>query len=291
MAKSLEKIISEIEDKTARQISKEYNDALQAALRKTRDFFKRANDVDRGKIKPPSSLKTQAQIDGWKRAYKTRAMKQMSVVDRITAEMQSAGVKTRSRIVQSMTSIYDRSRKFTSDLLNKTIRADLPEMSRRQIQALLYGKGINAFSKIAFGRLTNGKDVSNKLRHEMAKSIARNETRSELLKRIMKVTGAEERDARRILRTESTRIQSMAQQEAAEEHSRETGRKAFKTWHCIFVNSRETHMDMDGQTVPIDEEFQSPSGATLMYPGDASAPPEEVINCQCYMEVSYGDVG
>lgn len=288
MASRLEKIIAEEEKKTSRQISKEYNDALQSALRKTRDFFKRADAVDKGRIKPPSGLKTEAQINGWKQAYKTRAAKQAAVVEKITDEMKQAGVKTRSRIVKSMTTIYDKTRKVTNELLNKTAKADLPEMSKRQIQSLLYGKGsISAFSKVAFNRLGNGQNVASRLRREMAQSIAKNESKDQLLKRIMKATGAEESDAKRIMRTESTRIQSMAQQEAAEEHSMETGRKAFKTWHCIFQNSRETHMDMDGQTVEINQTFQSPSGAELMYPGDDSAPADEVVNCQCYMEVHY----
>lgn len=46
---------------------------------------------------------------------------------------------------------------------------------------------------------------------------------------------------------------------------------------------RETHMDMDGQTVGINEPFVSSTGSALMYPGDTSlgAGPEDVINCRC----------
>ncbi len=287
---ALEKLVAEIEGKTQRQISKEYNDALQAAMKRSRDYFKRANDVDKGRIKPPPSMKTKAQIDGWKQAYKTRAAKQAAVVERYAAQMQSAGVNVRQRLKQSMTTIYDKSRKLTFDLLNKKTSVKLPEMSRRQIESLLYGKGsTRAFSKIAFNRLGSGKNVAAKLRREMAQSIANGESQEKLLQRIMKITGAEENDAKRILRTESTQVQSMAQQEAADEHYRLTGRKSMKRWCCAFINSRDTHMEMDGQEVPYDEPFRSPSGALLMYPGDNSAPPEEVINCQCWMEVF--DVG
>lgn len=44
---------------------------------------------------------------------------------------------------------------------------------------------------------------------------------------------------------------------------------------------RESHQGMDGQRVPIDQDFQSPLGAHLNAPGDPSAPAEEVINCRC----------
>ena len=282
----LEKLVADIEGKTSRQISKEYNDALQAAMKKSREYFKRANDFDKGKIKPPPGMKTQAQIDGWKQAYKTRAAKPAAIVENYASQMKSAGVNVRQKLKQSMTTIYEKSRKMTFDLLNKKNLATRPEMNRRQIESLLYGKGSSrAFSKIAFNRLGSGQNVAAKLRHEMAQSIAKGESQQQLLKRIMKITGAKEADAKRILRTESTQIQSMAQQAAAEEVSRQTGKKMLKRWCCIFVNSRDSHMDMDGQVVRLDEHFISPTGAALMYPGDNSAPPEEVINCQCYMEV------
>lgn len=286
MPTALEKLIELEEHKTQRQISKEYNDALHESLRKTREFFKRARDVETGKIKPPSSLKTQAQIDGWKRGYMTRAAKKAAVVEQIADAMKTAGVKTRSRLQQSMVRVYEKTRKVTGKLLTKRFPANIPDIDRRKIQALLYGKDSNrSFSKIAFHRLAVAKDVSGKLRQEIAQGIAKGEGRDQLLKRIMKVTGAEEKDAMRILRTESTQVESMAQMDVMDEVYHQTGRKPWKRWNCVFVNSRDTHMNMHGQEVPYDEPFHSPSGALLMYPGDNSAPAEEVVNCQCFMEV------
>lgn len=286
MANQLEREIESIEKKTARQISKEYNDALKEAIKKANEYFKKVKDVESGKIKPPSGLKTDKQIEGWKKAYKTRLMKKYAVIQSITVEMQNAGVKVRKSIIDSIVSIYTKSRNFTIDLLNRKYKANLPDIDRRKIRTLLYGKeNINAFSKVAFNRLGNGKNVASELRRQMAESIARGETREQLLKRIMRITGAEVSDAMRILRTESTRIESMAQQEAAMEHYRATGIRSKKRWVCIFQNSRDSHMDLDGQEVYVDEPFHIPGGGTIMYPGDNNAPAEEVINCQCYMEV------
>lgn len=281
----LEKLIEAEESKTARQISKDYNDALKDALKKTRDFFKRARDVETGKVKPPSSLKTDAQIEGWKKGYMTRALKQQDVVGQITDRMKEAGVKTRQRLQQSMRTIYDKSRKMTFEQLNKDGRK-LSDMTKRKIDALLYGPNSNRpFSKIAFDRLGSGKNVRERLRRELAEGIRKGEGQDKLLKRVMKVTGAEEKDAKRILRTESTQIESLAQMDAMEEMYELTGAKPWKRWVCTFNNSRDTHMELHGQEVPYDEPFQSSSGALLMFPGDNSAPPEEVINCRCYMEV------
>jgi hypothetical protein len=50
---------------------------------------------------------------------------------------------------------------------------------------------------------------------------------------------------------------------------------------------RETHRDMNGQKVRMDEAFTTPDGNRLMYPGDSSlgAPPEETINCRCVVKL------
>ena len=45
--------------------------------------------------------------------------------------------------------------------------------------------------------------------------------------------------------------------------------------------TRESHDEMNGQEVSWDEPFKTPSGVFLMFPGDPSGPPEEIINCRC----------
>jgi len=47
---------------------------------------------------------------------------------------------------------------------------------------------------------------------------------------------------------------------------------------------RETHRPMDGQVRAEGQSFITGGGAHLLYPGDPSGPPEEVINCRCFRE-------
>lgn len=47
------------------------------------------------------------------------------------------------------------------------------------------------------------------------------------------------------------------------------------------LRTRRTHAILDGKSVGLREPFRSASGALLMYPGDPSAPPEEVVSCRC----------
>ena len=92
----------EVFKKTKRQIQKEYNDALENALKKNRDYFKTVEKVQSGKIKPPAGLKTERQIEAWKRGYLKRYAKKTDVVNSILEEFQAAGVKTRKNVLRLM---------------------------------------------------------------------------------------------------------------------------------------------------------------------------------------------
>lgn len=52
---------------------------------------------------------------------------------------------------------------------------------------------------------------------------------------------------------------------------------------------RDTHRAMDGQRRGLLEPFVSPSGATLMQPGDSNAPPEESVQCRCAVQTRFTD--
>lgn len=54
-----------------------------------------------------------------------------------------------------------------------------------------------------------------------------------------------------------------------------------KEWQTsISDTSRETHIEMNGQVVDIDENFTSPDGGSAPYPGEFGEAGEDV-NCQC----------
>lgn len=61
-----------------------------------------------------------------------------------------------------------------------------------------------------------------------------------------------------------------------------------RTWNTASdARVRDTHNGMQGTQAGLNDPFMSPSGAALMYPGDASlgAPAGEIINCRCVVSV------
>ena len=67
-------------------------------------------------------------------------------------------------------------------------------------------------------------------------------------------------------------------------HKELKGKQATHTWQSMEDDRvRPTHVEADGQTVPIEEPFKV-GKYLLMYPGDSSlgAGEEEIILCRCY---------
>lgn len=89
-----------------------------------------------------------------------------------------------------------------------------------------------------------------------------------------------------IARTESIRSLNQGQFEAMQQGVESgTVQAVRKIWDSAGDDRvRDSHSELDGESVRIDEPFTSPStGAALMFPLDASmgAEGEDVINCRC----------
>lgn len=62
--------------------------------------------------------------------------------------------------------------------------------------------------------------------------------------------------------------------------------KHWKTWNTMRDDKvRQSHTLVDGKRIGIFEYFNV-GGSKMLYPGDTSAPPEELINCRCVLTYS-----
>lgn len=91
---------------------------------------------------------------------------------------------------------------------------------------------------------------------------------------------SEKGDLDAIMRVAETDAHRMLN-ESAYMTAKKAGAKT-KKWVCTFHNSRDTHMDLHGQTVGIDDYFVTFNGHKTLYPGEFGIA-EEDCNCQCYL--------
>jgi len=113
---------------------------------------------------------------------------------------------------------------------------------------------------------------------EMFDSVYRKVAGKNFVERVSEYckTGAVE-DIMRVAETDSHRVFNDSELRTAKKVGAST-----KTWNCMFVNSRDTHMYLHGTTVPIDAEFYTFMGNHAEYPGQFGVA-EEDCNCHCWL--------
>jgi len=57
----------------------------------------------------------------------------------------------------------------------------------------------------------------------------------------------------------------------------------MKKWSATLNNTRDSHLDLHGQTVRINEPWISMLGSAMLHPGDPAGLPGDTINCHCGM--------
>lgn len=147
--------------------------------------------------------------------------------------------------------VLDAIEKQADDILDQPWLKDLPDAVRDRIIRMVED-GID--------KGDSGSDVSGKI-EEMLGGDA--ETRAE-----------------RIARTETTGMMNAGSQEVRS-YLGEQGLVSGKEWSALDdEHTRDTHVDADGQVVPVDDEF-TVGGEKCQYPGDVSLSAEERCNCRC----------
>lgn len=85
-------------------------------------------------------------------------------------------------------------------------------------------------------------------------------------------------DIARVVATDAHRIYNTAMYDAAKR-----GGATGKTWNCMMLpTSRDSHVYLNGVTVPLDAEFYSYKGGSTYYPGQWGIA-EEDCNCLCWL--------
>ena len=281
-----ERATNAILKRTEASIAEIYGVALKDAIKSQSKFLAKIADIDSGKIKPPAFYDTPEKILKWRQGYTTELLRKNKVVESITARLKAAGVETQPIIKQAMVDVYDTNRTFTVSQLSTSagkagVDVSFAQYDKRQIEILL-NDAQPAFSKIAYKSLGQNPAIVRRLQTELAQATTLGESQRDIIKRIRNVTGQSQYQAKRVAQTERTRIQSQGRADTLDEAAAQ-GVKVTKTWSARMVNTRETHADLDGVTIPNDEAFQLSDGDRLMYPGDPSGAAENTINCHCVL--------
>lgn len=140
---------------------------------------------------------------------------------------------------------------------------------------------IQADTKLSKGLyMAMGKDIidlKKKITGEISRGLSSGQMYQEITRNIASWARIPKNNAARIARTEAHRIQCKAAMDA-QHKAKSKGADVLKQWDAsLDKRTRDSHRDVDGEVRELDEKFSN----GLMYPGDPSGRPEEVINCRC----------
>lgn len=127
-------------------------------------------------------------------------------------------------------------------------------------------------------------DIIRRINADLTQGIHRGDTYGTMAKSVSEVLEKDFVKASRIVRTEGHRVYEQARHDASIRVSEKTGHTIMKRWvSSRDERVRDTHAAMDGQEVPVDEDFVNPqTGGRGPHPG-ALGTAEDDINCRCTM--------
>lgn len=146
-------------------------------------------------------------------------------------------------------------------------------------------KAVQLDSKISQGLYTrmglNVNELKKRIADEIARGISSGLSYERIAGNLQWMVNGDYNKALRIIRTEGHRIQNQSALDAMH-RAVNVGASIVKQWDATLDgNTRDTHIELDGQVVEIDEEFVIPStGARAMYAGGFGDPSED-CNCRC----------
>lgn len=276
-------------EKVEKRVNKEYSQATKDMQKKLNDYLKSFESKDKAMQKQlADGLITEKQYKDWRYGQimvGKRWQEQLDVLSKdlensrqiamniVSGELPSAYaighnygtflVESGSKLNTSYT-LYDRD---TVAKLMKDRPKLLPDPTKgSKTQQALKSKQIQRWSKA-------------KMNSAVAQGVLQGESIPEIAGRLRNVTDMSYRASIRNARTMLTSSENLGRQ-ASFERAQDMGIEMEKQWLATLDDiTRDSHALMDGERVPLDENFSN----GLEYPADPSGEPEEIYNCRCTM--------
>ena len=276
-------------EKVEKRVNKEYSQATKDMQKKLNNYLKSFESKDKAMQKQlADGLITEKQYKDWRYGQimvGKRWQEQLDVLSKdlensrqiamniVSGELPSAYaighnygtylVENGSKLNTSYT-LYDRD---TVAKLMKDRPKLLPDPTKgSKTQKALQEKRIQRWSKA-------------KMTSAVAQGVLQGEAIPKIASRLRNVTDMSYRASIRNARTMLTSSENLGRQ-ASFERAQDMGIEMEKQWLATLDDrTRDSHALMDGERVPLDENFSN----GLEYPADPSGDPEEIYNCRCTM--------
>ena len=271
-------------DELEKALSQKLTDIYgKAALKSVKDLKGLFADMAELEEQSPPSWMSERQAQRWRQQELDKLMQKHKAESTVMQAIMAAGVVSVPLLWGFLTDVYLKNSTYTADAIKTAVKTRWKPKTqqRREVEILLKDKQ-PPFSKIAFNNLQTAPAMERRLRNEMRQAVLHGENQQKIVRRIRNVMGNSAYNARRIAQTERTRVQSQARSDTIREAA-EAGVVMHKRWSTRMVNSRESHIELNGKEIDASEKFRTILGSVMDYPGDPNGKAGDVINCHCVL--------
>ena len=263
------------EEAIIKRLKQVYNQSLKDITTKAKELQDQINALDQAMesiedSKELARLKSMKQSKVYQKQYQDALKKQVSS---ILDNMQVEEFKT---VSEYLNKCYEEGFLGTMyDLQGQGIPLCFPMDQEAMVRA------VQLDSKIKEGYYQRlGEDVTvlkKKITAQVSRGISTGMSFQQVAQQLASYTNIGYNNAVRIARTEGHRIQVQGGMDACYK-AKDMGADVVKQWDSTLdKRTRDSHQQVDGEIRELDEKFSN----GLMFPGDPSGRPEEVINCRC----------
>lgn len=280
-----DRLLAEME----RRIAREYRQAVEQTTEKLNDYLRRFQIKDeKWRAMVAGGEKTAKEYQQWRTGQIMIGKRWENMRDALAADYHNANVLARSIVNGYVPEVYAINHGFATYQIERAARVDTSytlysretvERILREEPELLPAPGVRMKARIAAGR-----DIAwqkGQIQSVTMQSILQGDSIPDTAKRIAQTMGETNHAASiRYARTAVTGAQNAGRMDAYK-RAQDMGIETQKTWVATLDGrTRYAHRDLDGQTKPVDEPFDSELGE-IMFPGDPAADPANIWCCRC----------
>lgn len=268
-----------------KKIEKEYTEALSDLQEKANAYFEEFNAQDKlMKAKWTAGDITEKEYKEWRQAKMLSGERYDQMVDTLATDLTNKNRIAAAMINKTLPEAYAANSNWSAYQIcretGRNVAFDL--VDHKTVERLMKDNPKLLPSKAGVKIAKDKRWNQQKIRSALTQGILSGESNQNIAKRLQGVTDMSASASIRNARTMTTSAENAGRMDRFEE-AKEMGIKMKKTWVATLDDrTRDAHALLDGQTVDIDEPFDSILGP-IMYPGDPDADPENVYNCRCTM--------
>ena len=263
-----------------KRVTEEYTTAFEEMKTKAEEYFKtfRKEDEKRKKLVEKGEM-TEREYGKWRAAEMAQGSRYRALVKSMSESLTNSAQISIDLVNGRLPEIYGYNHDFgTYEIENgTTIDTSYALYDRDVVYAAMSDRQLYPEAKV-----NRSKDVAwnrRQVNSAITQGLLQGETIPQIAERLANVASMSATTAMRAARTTVTSAENSGRLDSYR-RAQGLGISVKKRWLATLdTRTRSSHRMLDGESVPVDEEFSN----GLMYPADPDGPGTEIYNCRCTM--------